>query len=400
MDTPLAPLPALSARSDSAMSFIAEFGGAPGPASTSAAPKAPRRPADEAGLLCKTSPWVGCMLALLACITFTLLAIDDQVASLVGQWSPSGRRGTQIAHSSRDEVIAHSSRDEVAAEVAPAGEAAHTLVLYVWSNTDEYYRDNLQFFVKHGMPGCNGCRYVVIINEDDTHPAGDLPQLPANARYVRHENRCYDWGTFGWALQSGVVSTEGYKYFIFLNSSVRGPFLPPYLRGLMHFTEIMTRHISADVKLVGPTISCGQFEQPGGGGMISNPHVQSFAVATDTVGLDAITRNGSVLACYSNLRQTVAYSEFGLSSVLLDAGFNIGCFISKYEGMDWRDRANWGCNGGTNPLLNGVVDGVPLAMYELLFVKVKSQLIKRKLPAAMAALAFDQRLNRSTADGV
>ena len=57
----------------------------------------------------------------------------------------------------------------------------------------------------------------------------ELPVLPSNARYARHANRCYDWGTFGWALQTQHVNTDNYKYFIFLNSSVRGPFLPRYL---------------------------------------------------------------------------------------------------------------------------------------------------------------------------
>lgn len=60
--------------------------------------------------------------------------------------------------------------------------------------------------------------------------AGALPELPANARYVWHENKCFDWGTFGWAFESGEVVPAGYKYYIFLNSSVRGPFLPPYLQ--------------------------------------------------------------------------------------------------------------------------------------------------------------------------
>ena len=55
-----------------------------------------------------------------------------------------------------------------------------------------------------------------------------LPNLPSNARYVYHENRCYDWGTFGWAIEAGKVDTSAYKYIIFMNSSVRGPILPPY----------------------------------------------------------------------------------------------------------------------------------------------------------------------------
>lgn len=56
----------------------------------------------------------------------------------------------------------------------------------------------------------------------------DLPTLPSNARYTTHENKCYDWGTFGWAMQTGKVDTSKYKYIIFMNSSVRGPYLPPY----------------------------------------------------------------------------------------------------------------------------------------------------------------------------
>ena len=42
---------------------------------------------------------------------------------------------------------------------------------------------------------------------------------------------CYDWGTFGWLLMhSGHVEYKRYRYFFFINSSVRGPFMPPYAR--------------------------------------------------------------------------------------------------------------------------------------------------------------------------
>ena len=55
-----------------------------------------------------------------------------------------------------------------------------------------------------------------------------LPDLPSNAQYVFHDNLCYDWGTFGWALSSAVSDISSYSYFVFLNSSVRGPHLPAY----------------------------------------------------------------------------------------------------------------------------------------------------------------------------
>jgi hypothetical protein len=57
----------------------------------------------------------------------------------------------------------------------------------------------------------------------------ELPELPPNAHYVFHENRCYDWGTIGWAIREGKVDASAYRHIVFMNSSVRGPFLPPYL---------------------------------------------------------------------------------------------------------------------------------------------------------------------------
>ena len=55
-----------------------------------------------------------------------------------------------------------------------------------------------------------------------------LPELPANARYIFHENRCYDLGTVGWAIENGIVDTSRYRFMIFMNSSSRGPFFPRY----------------------------------------------------------------------------------------------------------------------------------------------------------------------------
>ena len=60
-------------------------------------------------------------------------------------------------------------------------------------------------------------------------PKLDTGKLPSNARIVTHPNQCYDWGTFGWLLRSQEVNIKKYKYFVLLNSSVRGPYLPVYV---------------------------------------------------------------------------------------------------------------------------------------------------------------------------
>lgn len=72
------------------------------------------------------------------------------------------------------------------------------------------------------------CSLKLCLKQDEAGKAAPLPQLPPHARYIRHDNSCFDWGTYGWALQTGAVEASSYQYIVLVNSSVRGPFLPPY----------------------------------------------------------------------------------------------------------------------------------------------------------------------------
>ena len=85
-----------------------------------------------------------------------------------------------------------------------------------------------------------------------------LPVPPANARYVVRADPggCVDWGAFGWALTE-VEDSRWYKYVMFINSSVRGPFLPAYwpVRGTAALVKLFTRlHHAVDRRL--PLSSC------------------------------------------------------------------------------------------------------------------------------------------------
>lgn len=53
-----------------------------------------------------------------------------------------------------------------------------TLVLYVFSNTDPQYFGNLMYFIKHGLPGCPLCDYVIIINQDSDTRVSRPPRPP------------------------------------------------------------------------------------------------------------------------------------------------------------------------------------------------------------------------------
>lgn len=77
-----------------------------------------------------------------------------------------------------------------------------------------------------------------------------------------------------------------FKYFIWLNSSGRGPFLPPYYAEISQgasWTRAFTAKLTDKVKLVGSSISCGgAYTYP------PTPHVQTYAVATDRQGLEVL----------------------------------------------------------------------------------------------------------------
>ena len=95
----------------------------------------------------------------------------------------------------------------------------------------------------------------------------------------------------------------------------------------MHFTELMTNKLVGDVKLVGPTINCEGTAEFTTGERRQNPHVQSFAVATDAEGMQLLIEAGHVFKCYEHFEDTIYYSELGSSAVILNAGYNLDSFM-------------------------------------------------------------------------
>eukprot|EP00892_Ulva_mutabilis_P001487 jgi/Ulvmu1/11339/UM074_0054.1 len=275
------------------------------------------------------------------------------------------------------------------------------LVLYAFSDADPEYYVNLRFFVKHGIPGCDSCEFIITVNKTPSELAAELPQLPANAKYVFHRKHCFDWGTFGWVLKD--IDVSAYSYFYFLNSTVRGPFLPQYLKGRLHFTELMAAKLVGNVKLVGSIISCATVAKPGASGAVSvrrNPHVQSHAVATDAVGLQLMMNDGRVFGCYSNIMDALYYSELGASAVILDANYTLDSFMVRYQGVDWRNKNSWDCNAEADPYQYALEDGVNLAPMELMFVTVRDRLLQAGALSAQAAAAYDHWYNQSETGGL
>lgn len=69
-------------------------------------------------------------------------------------------------------------------------------------------------------------------------------------------------------------------------------------------------------------------------------------LAPAQVGYDVLLRNQSVFQCYYDLRDTIFHSELGSTLAIFGAGYTIDSLMLRYQGVDWRNKDNWGCNGG------------------------------------------------------
>ena len=215
--------------------------------------------------------------------------------------------------------------------------------------------------------------YLFIVN-GDSQQMDDLRALAhrhTNVRVFQRPNSCYDGGSIGEVLRAHPDLSHAYAFFVFINSSVRGPFFPRYFQR-RPWTQAFTALLTDDVKLVGTTISCE-----------ISVHVQSMVLAMDRVGLDTIAAAGA-LKCPLSLGEAVASYELGSSAAILDAGFNIDSLMIRYRGIDWRHNRDLRCNAQQNPQKDGMNDGLALDPFEVLFVKAKASL---QVPAIIAFLS-------------
>eukprot|EP00878_Enallax_costatus_P024831 GHUV01026523.1.p1 GENE.GHUV01026523.1~~GHUV01026523.1.p1 ORF type:complete len:299 (+),score=79.13 GHUV01026523.1:220-1116(+) len=185
----------------------------------------------------------------------------------------------------------------------------------------------------------------------------------------------------GWAAKLSNT-TSGYQVGWFLVLLL--------LQGRFHWMSAFTSRLRGSVKLVGSTISCEGSPLHGNhrGKWRHNPHVQSYAVATDLAGLQLLLADSKVFACHKDRWDTIFYSELGSSKAILDAGYNIACLMLRYQGVDWRDKANWDCNAKLTPTSEYSNDGTSLDPNEVMFVKVKSYMATSEISFTKKALKY------------
>ncbi|CAH1778986.1 unnamed protein product [Owenia fusiformis] len=254
------------------------------------------------------------------------------------------------------------------AKMAPASE--RILVVYAYSEIayDRYdSKSNLQFFIDFAINGKHhsyDVNYVIVVNGYNC--TVNIPEQN-NTYVIARPNSGFDacaWKV-GLDYMRNKKGDKWYKYFVLLNASVRGPFIPPYAND-KHWTTYFTKFLDSYVKLVGTSICCSK---------IWPVHIQSMFLVTSQTGLALIE---DLLKCGYRDKLAVTFNvEIKMSQAVLKKGFNIASLLKQWEDHDFRDKHrtdemcskhNTKKNG--DPYFEGAYyDGIDIHPFEVMFFK-------------------------------
>lgn len=246
--------------------------------------------------------------------------------------------------------------------------SAQNLVLYAYFEKDDVYLNNLKFFLKKGI--CKDCDYIIVINGKCSIQIPDMP----NIKVIKRDNTHYDFGAYEHALKNTDI--KQYKFFIFLNTSVRGPFIPIYAN--IKWYEAFINLIKEDIKLVGTTINFLNsktvhsyiFEEMTG---ISIPHihVQSQFFVMDLECLLYLLNDTDLFSNYdykNKMEGFIARKEIMMSQLVLKNGWNISAILPEYQNIDFRCLNEYN-SPNSDPYFQDSCFGRTLHPYDCIFIK-------------------------------
>jgi hypothetical protein len=193
-----------------------------------------------------------------------------------------------------------------------------TLVIYVCHELNQ----RVQYFIDNALFESSEVEFLFVIN----HPTLKI-NLPPYVTVINRENIGIDFG--GWS--EGLLRNNLYKnytHFIFANHSIMGPYLPYDFKS--KWTDIFTNPLNDNVKLFGPTInSCNN--------PMNESHVQSYIFSMNLETLEFLISKEifSLTKIITDKFQVIVEREIGMSQLILKNGWNIGCLMDHYQGIDF-----------------------------------------------------------------
>lgn len=242
-------------------------------------------------------------------------------------------------------------------------------VVYHYYEKDDVYRDNLKYFLSVAI--VDSVDYFFILSEGVSLI---LPQRD-NIKYIESENFNNDFG--GYAKFVKDFFDESYNFFIFINSSVRGPFLPFYLQD--SWVDVFTSKLVGDTHLVGSSINIlpesssfsSRFNQRFGG----NPpyvHIQTTAYALTLEALKHLVSIGFYNVSHKLTKDEVILSyELRLTQEIVKNRWDF-CSIIPQDVSG--DCFNFSAKSGDVLFKDGFY-GRTISPFEVVFIKTNRDMI-------------------------
>ena len=192
------------------------------------------------------------------------------------------------------------------------------LVLYVFHS----YNDRVKHFINHCIFYDENVDFMVISNDKNNKFT-----VPDYVKTLFRDNIGYDFGGWSDALLTNSLY-ENYEKFIFVNSSVIGPFIPAYRKD--KWTDIFINGLENNVKLFGSTINT--CKDP-----LNKAHVQSYIFSMDKTTLQYL------ISCeifsttnYANtFVEAIWNKEVLMSTKIIENKWNIGSLLPQYKNVDF-----------------------------------------------------------------
>tara|TARA_E500000178_G_C17034463_1_gene762542 strand:- start:2400 stop:3299 length:900 start_codon:yes stop_codon:yes gene_type:complete len=199
------------------------------------------------------------------------------------------------------------------------------LVLYVFHQ----YNDRVKHFIKECIFYDENVTFLLICNDAKEFHKSKSIDCPDYVRVIKRENIGYDFA--GWS--EGLFQNDYYKgfdYFLFINSSVMGPFQSKDDK--RNYVDIYVEPLNKNnIKLFGSTINTQ--ENP-----TVRSHVQSYIFSVDRESLDYLIKKEifSLSNISNTFQNAIDDKEIKMSRVILENNWNIGCLHKYYNNVDFR----------------------------------------------------------------
>lgn len=201
------------------------------------------------------------------------------------------------------------------------GHSAHKLlVLYVF----HLYNDRVKHFIDTCIFEDDHVDFIIISNDkSNVFPSPSFH----NVVLLFRDNVGYDFGGWSDALLTDN-RYEKYERFLFVNSSVSGPFIPSYCA--LKWTDIYINGLRGNVKLFGSTINT--IEQP-----FDFSHVQSYIFAMNKTTLDFLIECEifSMTQYAATFEDAIWHREVAMSRKIISNKWNIGSLLPLYKNVDF-----------------------------------------------------------------